>query len=80
MPSIEVPSRLSLFREPASLLWVGRLRQTRCDLPRFWIAVRRRPAIAKIGTVLRVDRIALNALQGSVWRLGSLMALMTGGS
>ena len=35
MPSIELPSRLSLFREQASLLRVSRLRQTRRDLARF---------------------------------------------
>ena len=41
MPSIEVPSRLSLFCEQASLLRVSSLRQTRRDLARFWIGVRR---------------------------------------
>jgi radical SAM superfamily enzyme YgiQ (UPF0313 family) len=80
MPSIEVPSRLSLFREQASLLRVSRLRQTRRDLARFWIAVRRQFRHGQIRKVLRVDRIALNALQEIRLAAGFLAALMTGGA
>jgi hypothetical protein len=79
-PSIEVPSRLSLFREQASLWRVSRLRQTRRDLARFWIAVRRQFRHGQIGTVLRVDRIALNVLQEIRLAAGFLAALMTGGA
>jgi hypothetical protein len=80
MPSIEVPSRLSLFREQTSLFRVSRLRQTRRDLARFWIAVRRQFRQSQIGTLLRVDRIVLNALREVRLAIGFLTALMTGGS
>jgi len=80
VPSIEVPSRLSLFREQASFLRVSRLRQTRRDLARFWIAVRRQIRNGQIVSVLRVDRIALNALQEIRLVAGFLTALMTGES
>jgi hypothetical protein len=78
MPSIEVPSKLSLFRERASLLRISRLRQTRRDLARFWIAVRRQFRHGQIRKALRVDRIALNALQEIRLAAGFLAALMTG--
>jgi hypothetical protein len=80
MPSIEVPSRLRLFCEQASLLRVSRLRQTRRDLARFWIAVRWQLRHGRIWTLLRVDRIALNALREVRLAAGFLTALMTGGS
>jgi radical SAM superfamily enzyme YgiQ (UPF0313 family) len=80
VPSIQVPSRLSLFREQASLLRVSRLRQTRRDLARFWIAVRRQFRHGQIWTVLRVDRIALNAWREIRLAAGFLTALMTGES
>jgi hypothetical protein len=79
-PSIEVPSRLSLFREQASLLRVSSLCQTRRDLARFWISVRRQFRHGRIWTLLRVDRIALNALREIRLAAGFLTALMTGGS
>jgi radical SAM superfamily enzyme YgiQ (UPF0313 family) len=78
MPSIEVPSRLSLFRERASLLRVSRLRETRRDLARFWIGVRRQFHQGRLGTVLRAGRIALNALREIRLAAGFLTALMTG--
>jgi hypothetical protein len=78
IPSIEVPSRLSLFCEQASLLRVSGLRQTRRDLARFWITIRRQFRNGQIGTVLRVDRIALNALREIRLAAGFLTALMTG--
>lgn len=80
MPSIEVPSRLSLFCEQASLLRVSGLRQTRRDLARFWIGVRRQFRQGQIGTVLRIDRIALNTLREIRLAAGFLTALMTGGA
>jgi hypothetical protein len=80
MPSIEVPSRLSLFRERASLLRVSCLRQTRRDLARFWIGVRREFRQGRIGTVLWAVRIALNALLEIRLAASFLTALMTGGA
>jgi hypothetical protein len=78
MPSIKIPSKLSLFCEQASLLRVSSLRQTRRDLARFWIAVGRQFRHGQIRKVLRVDRIALNALQEIRLATGFLTALMTG--
>jgi radical SAM superfamily enzyme YgiQ (UPF0313 family) len=80
MPSIEVPSRLRLFREQASLLRVSRLRRTRRDLARYWIAVRRQFRRGRIRTLLRIDRIALNAFREIRLAAGFLAALMTGES
>ena len=80
MPSIEVPSRLSLFCEQASLLRANRLRQTRRDLARFWISLRRQFRQGRIWTLLRVDRIALNALREIRLAAGFVTAVMTGGS
>jgi hypothetical protein len=80
MPSIKVPSRLSLFRERASLLRVSRLRQTRRDLAKFWIGVRRQLRQGQIGTVLRAGGIALNAWREIRLAAGFLTALMTGGA
>jgi hypothetical protein len=80
MPSIEVPSRLSLFREQVSLWRVSRFRQTRRDLARCWITIRRQFLHRQIGNLLRVDRIALNALREVHLAAGFLRALMTGGA
>ena len=80
VPSVEVPSRLSLFRERASLLRVSRLRQTRRDLARFWLGVRRQFSQDRIGTVLWAGRIALNALREIRLAAGFLAALMIGGA
>ena len=62
MPSIEVPSRLSLFRERASLLRVSRLCQTRRDLARFWLGVRRQFRQGQSGTVLRAGQARLRTV------------------
>jgi hypothetical protein len=80
MPSIHVPSRLSLLREQVSLLRVSSLRQTRRDLARFWIGVRRQFPQGQIGTVLWAGRIALNALREIRLAAGFLTALTTGGA
>ena len=79
MPSIEVPSRMSLYRERASLLRVSCLRQTRRDLARFWIGVRRQFRQGRIGTALRFDRLALNAFREILLAASFLGALMTAG-
>jgi hypothetical protein len=80
MPSIEVPSRLGLLREQASLLRVSPLCQTRRDLARFWIAVRQQLRHGRVWALLRLDRIALNALREVRLTAGFLAALMTGES
>lgn len=71
---------MSLFRERASLLRFSRLRQTRRDLARFWIGVHRQFSQRRIGTMLRIDRLALNALREIRLAAGFLMALMTAGA
>jgi radical SAM superfamily enzyme YgiQ (UPF0313 family) len=80
MPSIEVPSRLRLIRERASFLRVSSLRRTRRDLAKFWIRVRRQFRQHRIGTVLRIDRLALNALREVRLAGGFLIALMRAGA
>jgi hypothetical protein len=79
MPSIEVPSRLSLFRERVSLFRVGLQRRTRRDLVRFWIGVRRQFRRGQVGTLFRIDRIVLNVLWEIRLAGGFLMALLTAG-
>jgi len=79
MPSIEVPSRMSLYRERASLLRVSCVRQTRRDLARFWIGVRRQFRHGRIGTALRIDRLALHAMREIRLAASFLAALMTAG-
>jgi len=75
MPSIEVPSKLSLLREKVSVLRVSRLRQTRRDLAKFWIGVRWRLRHGRSEALLRVDQIALNALREIRLAAGFLIAL-----
>ena len=52
---------ISYFTEGGFPPLVSRLRQTRRDLAMFWIGLRRRLLHGQIGTLLRVDQIALNA-------------------
>jgi hypothetical protein len=63
VPSIAVPSRFSLLWESVSLWRVSRLRETRRDLAKFWISVRWQVGHGRIEALLRLDRIALNALR-----------------
>jgi radical SAM superfamily enzyme YgiQ (UPF0313 family) len=80
VPAVEVPSQLSLFRERASILRVNRFRQTRRDLARFWLATGLRLRRGQVWTVLRIDRIALNAFREIRLAAGFLTALVTGES
>lgn len=79
IPSIEVPSRLSLLWERVSLLRVSRLRQTRRDLTRFWVGVRWRLRHGRIKVLLRVDQIALNVFREIRLAAAFLSALATAG-
>jgi hypothetical protein len=78
VPSIEVPSRLSLTREKLSVLRASRLRETRYDLSRYWAGVRQRVRQGRLEVFLRVDRMALNGLRELRLVTGFLYALATG--
>jgi radical SAM superfamily enzyme YgiQ (UPF0313 family) len=80
MPSIEVPSMLSVFREQASLLRVSRFRTTRRGEARFWLAIRRHFRNRQMGELLRIDRMALNGAREIRLAAGFLTALITGES
>jgi hypothetical protein len=80
IPSIVVPSRLSLLWENVSLGRAGRLRETRRDLAKYWIGVRWQVSHGRIGTLLRLDRIALNALREVRLASGFFMELATAGA
>ncbi len=80
MPSIEVPSRLSLLWAKVSLVRASRLRETRHDLLRFWVDVRRQLRRGRPEVLLRVDRLALNALREVRLTTAFFIALATGGS
>ena len=78
MPSIQVPSRLSLLREKVSVWQVSHLRETRRDLARFWIRMRRAVRQRRLRVLLRVDSIALNAFREMRLAAGFLIAVATG--
>lgn len=80
IPSIAVPSRLGLFWARVSLWRVSRLRETRRDLARFWIGLRRHVDHGRIGDLLRLDRIALNALREIRLASGFFIELITAGT
>ena len=77
IPSIAVPSRLSLLWESVSLWRVSRLRETRRDLAKFWISVRWQVGHGRIETLLRLDRIAINALREVRLTSGFFIELVT---
>jgi hypothetical protein len=77
MPSIEVPSRLSLLWEKLALFRVSGLRQTRRDLAKFWMGMRWGLRHGRVQVLLRLDRIVLNALQEIRLVSGFLIALVT---
>jgi hypothetical protein len=79
MPSIAVPSQLSLFREQASLWRISRFCQTRRDLARSWISVRRQLRHGRFWTLLRPDHLVLNGLREVRLATGFLAAMMTAG-
>jgi radical SAM superfamily enzyme YgiQ (UPF0313 family) len=77
MPSIEVPSRLSLLKDNLSLLRVNPLLHTRGDLTTFWASVHRCLSQRRIEAVLRLDRLVLNGLREIRLAVGFLLALGT---
>jgi hypothetical protein len=78
MPSIEVPSRLSLLRKKISVVQGSRLRETRDDLSNYWTNVRHRIRRGRLEVLLRIDRMALNLLREVRLAMGFLIALSTG--
>jgi radical SAM superfamily enzyme YgiQ (UPF0313 family) len=74
IPSIEVPSRLRLWKAKLSLVQASRLRETRRDLHLFWDRLRR----GRIDALVRFDRIALNALREVRIAAGFFLALALG--
>ena len=78
MPSIEVPSRLSLMRKKFSFVQVSRLRETRDDLSNYWTNVRHRIRRGRLEVLFRIDRMALNLLREVRLTTGFLIALATG--
>jgi radical SAM superfamily enzyme YgiQ (UPF0313 family) len=56
------------------------LLQTRRDLAKYWIGLRRQLRQGRIGTVLRIDRLALNAWREARLAAGFLVALNAAGS
>ena len=78
VPSIEVPSRLSLAREKLSVIRASRLRETRDELSHYWAGVRQRVRQGRLEVLLRVDRMALNGLREIRLATGFFIALATG--
>jgi hypothetical protein len=78
LPTIQVPSRPSLFMKKLSVLHASRLRETREDLSRYWANLRQRIRQGHIEVLLRVDRMALNILREVRLAAGFLIALSTG--
>lgn len=78
IPSLEVPSRLSLAREKLSVLQVSRLRETRRDLETFWNGFYRRLRRGRLWVLFRVDRISLNVLREIRLAVGFFIALFAG--
>ncbi len=63
VPSLEIPSRLSLLWAQFSLWRVSQLRETRRDLAGFWANLRERAREGSATALLRADRIAFNAVR-----------------
>ena len=80
MPSIEVPSRLALLRAKISLSNASGLRDTRRDLLRFWISIRRQLRQGRPEVLLRVDRVVFNALREVHLTTAFIVALTTAGA
>jgi hypothetical protein len=78
IPAIEVPSRLRLLEVKLSVLQVSRLRETRSDLHGFWDRLRDRLRRGRVDALLRLDRIALNALREVRLTAGFFVALALG--
>jgi radical SAM superfamily enzyme YgiQ (UPF0313 family) len=78
IPAIEVPSRLRLLEVKLSVLQASRLRETRSDLHGFWDRLRERLRKGRVDALLRLDRIALNALREVRITAGFFVALALG--
>jgi hypothetical protein len=78
-PSIEVPSRLGLFCQRNMFWRVSCLRRTRRDLAKFWIGVQQQFRRRRFWTLLRIDRLVVNALREICLAGCFLMALLTSG-
>jgi radical SAM superfamily enzyme YgiQ (UPF0313 family) len=78
VPTIEVPSRLSLLRKKLSVVQVSRLRETRDDLSNYWTNVRHRIRRGRLEVLFRIDRMVLNLLREVRLATGFLIALATG--
>ncbi|HSF19901.1 MAG TPA: radical SAM protein [Vicinamibacteria bacterium] len=78
VPGVEVPSRLRLAKAKISVLQVGRLRETRSDLTRFWERLRLRLRQGRVDALLRIDRIGLNVLREIRLTTGFFVALAAG--
>jgi radical SAM superfamily enzyme YgiQ (UPF0313 family) len=78
IPAIEVPSRLRLLEVKLSVLEASRLRETRSDLHGFWDRLRQRLRRGRVDALLRLDRIALNALREVRITAGFFVALALG--
>jgi hypothetical protein len=66
-----------LLWESISLWRVSRLRETRGDLAKFWNSVRWQVGHGRIEALLRLDRIALNALREIRLASGFFIELVT---
>jgi len=75
MPSIKVPSRLSLLWEQMALFRASQLCDSRRDLARFWIRTRWLLRHGRIEGLVRLDQIALNGYRELRLASGFLMAL-----
>lgn len=75
MPSIKVPSRLSLLWEQIAPFRASQLCESRRDLARFWIRTRWLLRHGRIEVLLRLDQIALNGYRELRLASGFLMAL-----
>jgi radical SAM superfamily enzyme YgiQ (UPF0313 family) len=73
VPTIKVPSRLNR----ASPLRVNPFRETRSDLAAYWKEIGRKVRCRRIGVLLQVGSIALNALREARLTAGFLIALTT---
>jgi radical SAM superfamily enzyme YgiQ (UPF0313 family) len=78
IPGIEVPSRLRLLKAKLSVVQASRLRETRSDLHAYWDRLRGRLRQGRIDALLRIDRIALNALREVRLTAGFFLALALG--
>jgi hypothetical protein len=78
LPSVRVPSRFVLLRDRLSVRRAAYLRETRRDLALFWRSTLARLRRGRVDALLRLDRLALNALREVRLATGFVIALATG--